>query len=176
MCVFMICIDPCAWQIGYKLGNILPGKWNTLDCRSTLGGVLNSHGQCDILFVGVRTSVIVCVCLSGVIVIYRWYLVLYGNILAPQYVRLLDTLVMSEGKGWVCPLGSQESPAKPMVTPFTALSVSLKMKISAGEIFDRSSFLQVWIWIMFFFKSIKATTTKTSKQTKETLPKSPKIT
>lgn len=61
MCVFMICIDPCAWQIGYKLGNILPGKWNTLDCRSTLGGVLNSHGQCDILFVGVRTSVIVCV-------------------------------------------------------------------------------------------------------------------
>lgn len=71
MCVFMICIDPCAWQIGYKLGNILPGKWNTLDCGSTLGCVLNSHGHCDILFVGVRTSVLLCVCLSGVIVIYR---------------------------------------------------------------------------------------------------------
>lgn len=78
------------WVIYYLVNEI---HW------STLGGVLNSHGQCDILFVGVRTSVIVCVCLSGVIVIFRWYLVLYGNILAPQYVRLLDTLVMSEGKG-----------------------------------------------------------------------------
>lgn len=54
--------------------------------------------------------------------------------------------------------------------------VSLKMKISAGEIFDRWSFLQVWICIMFFFESIKATTTKTSKETKEILPKSSKVT
>lgn len=42
MCVFMICIDSRAWQIGYKLGNILACKWNILACGSILGLVLNS--------------------------------------------------------------------------------------------------------------------------------------
>lgn len=64
MCVFMICIDSCAWQIGYELGNILACKWNILDCRSTLGGVLNSQGHHDILFVGVKNLCYpLCVCL-----------------------------------------------------------------------------------------------------------------
>lgn len=66
--------------------------------------------------------------------------VIYGNILAPQHIRLLGALAMSEGKRWVCPLGSQESPAKPTVTPSTALSTSKWKYLLLNTLTDQVSF------------------------------------
>jgi len=124
MCVFTICIDSCAWRIGYKLGNILACKWNILDCRSILGGVLNSQGHYDILFVGVK-NLWYCVCMCLVQLLYRgdtW--VTYVNKLTSQYIRSLSALAIIEVKVWVCLSQTEQTPPKPMVTTSTALSTS----------------------------------------------------
>lgn len=137
----MIFIDPCAWQIGYKLGNILPGKWNTLDCRSTLGGVLNSHGHCDILFVGIRTSAIVCVCLSGVIVIYRWYLGHLWKYFGTTIHQVIGCPCCEWGERMSLSLGEWRASCQAHGHTFHSL-VSLKMKISAGEYLNTSTFFR----------------------------------
>lgn len=134
----MIFIDPCAWQIGYKLGNILPGKWNTLDCRSTLGGVLNSHGHCDILFVSIKTSVIVCVfvwCNCNLQVILGSFMEIFWHHNTSGY---WVPLLWVRGKD-DCPLGSQDHPAKPMITLSTALSASKRKYLQVNTLVHQLS-------------------------------------
>lgn len=115
----------------------------------------------------------VCVCLSGVIVIWRWYLGHLWKYFGITIHQVTGCPCHGWGERMSLSLGESRVSCQAHGHTFHSL-VCLKMKISAGENLGTLSFLQVWIWIMFFFRSIKATTTKTSKQTKESSQKLPK--
>lgn len=113
----------------------------------------------------------VCVCFSGIIVIYRWYLGHLWKYFGPTIHQ--GALAMREGKGWACPLET-ESPAEPMVTPWTALSVSKWKYLQLNTLRDQVSFKSESGPCSFSTASKPPPQKQMNKPTKEPLPKTQK--